>query len=208
MRLICLGSVLFQCTVSWLCLDLVSIYKHLYIMRTGRRSLKFKPSPSSDPLKLTFSSSDPLKLTLFNCLCSSQAHSLPLFLSLFKMSKDTWTPEEVRYFFELYAEERRKGNRTTSMNKIGKQNIIEAFEKRFKKGFLDWSLLKNKYDTSRKNSDPLKLTLFSKTVHVPLKLTLSSSDPLKLTLFSKTVSVPLKLTLYRCSSHFLRCQKM
>ncbi|KAF3497916.1 hypothetical protein DY000_02057972 [Brassica cretica] len=42
----------------------------------------------------------------------------------------------------------------------------------------------------------------------PLKLTLSSSDPLKLTLFSKTVPVPLKLTLYRCSSHFLRWQKM
>ncbi|KAF2618383.1 hypothetical protein F2Q68_00042583 [Brassica cretica] len=42
----------------------------------------------------------------------------------------------------------------------------------------------------------------------PLKLTLSSSDPLKLTLFSKTVPVPLKLTLYRCSSHFLRWQKI
>ncbi|WZZ77822.1 hypothetical protein YC2023_098394 [Brassica napus] len=43
----------------------------------------------------------------------SQAHSLPLFLSLFKMStpKDAnWKPEETRYFFQLYAEERRKGN--------------------------------------------------------------------------------------------------
>ncbi|XP_013601856.1 PREDICTED: uncharacterized protein LOC106309374 [Brassica oleracea var. oleracea] len=45
------------------------------------------------------------------------------------------------------------------MNKIGKQNIIEAFEERFKKGYLDWSVFKNKYDTSRK-----KYTKFRKLV--------------------------------------------
>ncbi|WZZ60283.1 hypothetical protein YC2023_060390 [Brassica napus] len=89
------------------------------------RHSHIKPSPSSGSLKFKPSQSQ----TLFSKALSSQAHSLPLFLSLLKMAKDTWTPEEVRYFFELYAEERRKGNRTTSMNKIGKQNIIEAFEK-------------------------------------------------------------------------------
>ncbi|CDY13969.1 BnaC09g38570D [Brassica napus] len=147
-REICLGSVLFQCIVSGLYLDLVSICKHLYIMRTG--------------LKTT-------RLVELDAL-SSQAHSLPLFLSLFKMAKDvsieleyvygtTWTPEEVMCFFELYAKERRKGNRTTSMNKIGKQNIIEAFEERFKKGYLDWSVFKNKYYTSRK-----KYTKFRKLI--------------------------------------------
>ena len=45
------------------------------------------------------------------------------------------------------------------MNKIGKQNIIEAFEERFKKGYLDWSVFKNKYDTSRK-----KYTKFRKLI--------------------------------------------
>lgn len=79
------------------------------------------------------------------------------------MAKETWTPEEVRYFFELYAEERRKGNRTTSMNKVGKQNIIDAFEKRFKKGFLEWSLLKNKYDTSRKKYVKFRKLIKNKT---------------------------------------------
>ncbi|CAN6979226.1 unnamed protein product, partial [Brassica oleracea var. botrytis] len=50
------------------------------------------------------------------------------------MAKDNWPPEETRFFFQLYAEERKKGNRmSTSMNKIGKQNIIEAFEAKFKK---------------------------------------------------------------------------
>ncbi|XP_033131037.1 uncharacterized protein LOC117126621 [Brassica rapa] len=79
------------------------------------------------------------------------------------MAKETWTPEEVRYFFELYAEERRKGNRTTSMNKVGKQNIIDAFEKRFKKGFLEWPLLKNKYDTSRKKYVKFRKLIKNKT---------------------------------------------
>ncbi|CAN6985207.1 unnamed protein product [Brassica oleracea var. botrytis] len=66
------------------------------------------------------------------------------------MTKDNWPPEETRYFFQLYAEERRKGNRTsTSMNKVGKENIMVAFEDRFKKGYDSWQTFKNKYDTSR-----------------------------------------------------------
>ncbi|KAG5394676.1 hypothetical protein IGI04_024639, partial [Brassica rapa subsp. trilocularis] len=106
-------------------------------------SLKLRPS-----LVRHSSQAHTLQLSLLRRLSSSLSCSLisSAFLSLFKMAKETWTPEEVRYFFELYAEERRKGNRTTSMNKVGKQNIIDAFEKRFKKGFLEWSLLKNKYD--------------------------------------------------------------
>ncbi|RID63783.1 hypothetical protein BRARA_E02757 [Brassica rapa] len=54
-------------------------------------------------------------------------------------SKDNWKPEETRYFFQLYAEERRKGNKVgQQMNKVGKNNIMDAFELRFKKGFSDW----------------------------------------------------------------------
>ncbi|XP_013629810.1 PREDICTED: uncharacterized protein LOC106335752 [Brassica oleracea var. oleracea] len=36
------------------------------------------------------------------------------------------------------------------MNKVGKKNIMEAFEQRFKKNYPDWKPFKNKYDTSRK----------------------------------------------------------
>ncbi|KAF3589544.1 hypothetical protein F2Q69_00029136 [Brassica cretica] len=127
-------------------LSLRDLSLDLFSNASSLRHSHIKPSPSSGSLKFKPSQSQ----TLFSKALSSQAHSLPLFLSLLKMAKDTWPPEEVRYFFELYAEERRKENRTTSMNKIGKQNIIEAFKKRFKKGFLDWCLLRNKYDTSRK----------------------------------------------------------
>ncbi|CAF2059781.1 uncharacterized protein LOC106452591 isoform X2 [Brassica napus] len=67
------------------------------------------------------------------------------------MAKYTWPPEEIRYFFQLYAEERNKGNKVgTSMNKVGQKNIMEAFEQRFKKKFPDWKPFKNKYDTNRK----------------------------------------------------------
>ena len=36
------------------------------------------------------------------------------------------------------------------MNKVGKENIMVAFEDRFKKGYDSWQTFKNKYDTSRK----------------------------------------------------------
>ena len=49
------------------------------------------------------------------------------------------------------------------MNKIGKQNIIEAFEERFKKGYLDWSVFKNKYDTSRKKYTKFRKLIKNKT---------------------------------------------
>ncbi|KAL0696672.1 hypothetical protein Bca4012_063852 [Brassica carinata] len=95
----------------------------------------------------------------------SQAHSLPLFLSLFKMAKDTWTPEKTRYFFQLYAEERKKGNKVgTNMNKVGKKNIMDAFELRFKKGFSDWKTdFKNKYDSSRKKYIKIKMLTQNRT---------------------------------------------
>ncbi|KAF8107449.1 hypothetical protein N665_0121s0003 [Sinapis alba] len=65
------------------------------------------------------------------------------------------------FFFQLYAEDRKKGNKTsTSMNKIGKQNIMEAFEERFKKGCPSWHPYKNKYDTNR-----MKYTKFKKLTH-------------------------------------------
>ena len=35
------------------------------------------------------------------------------------------------------------------MNKVGKENIMVAFEDRFKKGYDSWQTFKNKYDTSR-----------------------------------------------------------
>ncbi|KAG5388572.1 hypothetical protein IGI04_030113, partial [Brassica rapa subsp. trilocularis] len=105
--------------------------------------------------------SDPLKLR------PSQAHSLPLFLSLFKMStsKDNWKPEETRYFFQLYAEERRKGNKVgQQMNKVGKKNIMDAFELRFKKGFSDWKRdYKKKYDSSRKKYIMIRMLTQNRT---------------------------------------------
>ncbi|XP_018464014.2 uncharacterized protein LOC108835231 [Raphanus sativus] len=81
------------------------------------------------------------------------------------MAKDTWTPEETRYFFQLYAEERRKGNKSaTGMNKVGKKNIMDAFELRFKKGFSDWKRdFKNKYDTSRKKYIKIKALTQNRT---------------------------------------------
>ncbi|WZZ78517.1 hypothetical protein YC2023_099089 [Brassica napus] len=82
----------------------------------------------------------------------SQARKLTL-----SMAIDTWKPEETRYFFELYAEERRKGNKAgISMNKVGKANIMEAFEQRFKKNLPDWKPYKSKYDTSRKKYIKIK----------------------------------------------------
>uniref|UniRef100_A0A0D3AU95 Myb/SANT-like domain-containing protein n=1 Tax=Brassica oleracea var. oleracea TaxID=109376 RepID=A0A0D3AU95_BRAOL len=97
----------------------------------------------------------------------SQTHSLLLFLSLFKMStsKDNWKPEETRYFFQLYAEERRKGNKVgQQMNKVGKKNIMDAFELRFKKGFSDWKRdYKNKYDSSRKKYIRIRMLTQNRT---------------------------------------------
>ncbi|KAL0716075.1 hypothetical protein Bca4012_065397 [Brassica carinata] len=81
------------------------------------------------------------------------------------MAKDTWTPEETRYFFQLYAEERKKGNKgATGMNKVGKKNIMDAFELRFKKRFSDWKRdYKNKYDTSRKKYIRIKTLTQNRT---------------------------------------------
>jgi len=49
------------------------------------------------------------------------------------------------------------------MNKIGKQNIIEAFEAKFKKGYDTWPPFKNKYDTSRKRYTKFKKLLQNRT---------------------------------------------
>ncbi|KAF8114417.1 hypothetical protein N665_0038s0041 [Sinapis alba] len=69
------------------------------------------------------------------------------------------------FFFQLYTKERKKGNKTsTSMNKIGKQNIMEAFEERFKKGYPSWQPYKYKYDTNR-----MKYTKFKKLTHNRIK---------------------------------------
>ncbi|KAF2568564.1 hypothetical protein F2Q68_00024193 [Brassica cretica] len=121
-------------------------------------SLTLSTSISSSPkLRLSLSTSSKAlqasSLTLnISCVCVSQA--LPSFVSgsqaqtlsqahsldgeRYKLRPFlvcmTWTPEETRYFFELYAEERRKGNKAgISMNKVGKANIMESFEQRFKK---------------------------------------------------------------------------
>ncbi|KAF8114197.1 hypothetical protein N665_0040s0052 [Sinapis alba] len=42
------------------------------------------------------------------------------------------------------------------MNKVGKQNIMEAFEQRFKKGYPNWQPYKNKYNTSKKKYTKIK----------------------------------------------------
>ncbi|CAN6893250.1 unnamed protein product [Brassica oleracea] len=112
-----------------------------------------------------FKSSSPihqasLTQALPSSLCFwSQARKLTL-----SMAIDTWKPEETRYFFELYAEERRKGNKAgISMNKVGKANIMEAFEQRFKKNLPDWKPYKSKYDTSRKKYIKIKTLTQNRT---------------------------------------------
>ncbi|CAF2105796.1 unnamed protein product, partial [Brassica oleracea] len=80
------------------------------------------------------------------------------------MTIDTWKSEETRYFFGLYAEERRKRNKVgTSMNKVGKTNIMESFEQRFKKNFPDWRPYKSNYDTSRKKYIKIKTLTQNRT---------------------------------------------
>ncbi|XP_022564914.1 uncharacterized protein LOC103854410 isoform X2 [Brassica rapa] len=109
----------------------------------------------------SFSHSSSPKLTLF-LVSGSQAQALSKFT--LSMAIDTWKPEETRYFFELYAEERRKGNKVgTSMNKVGKANIMEAFEQRFKNNFPDWRPYKSKYDTSRKKYIKIKTLAQNRT---------------------------------------------
>lgn len=50
------------------------------------------------------------------------------------------------------------------MNKVGKKNIMDAFELRFKKGFSDWKRdFKNKYDTSRKKYIKIKALTQNRT---------------------------------------------
>ncbi|KAJ0253704.1 Myb/SANT-like domain-containing protein [Hirschfeldia incana] len=49
------------------------------------------------------------------------------------------------------------------MNKVGKQNIMNAFERRFKKKFPDWKAFKNKYDTSRKKYIKVKMLTQNRT---------------------------------------------
>ncbi|KAL0701814.1 hypothetical protein Bca4012_057936 [Brassica carinata] len=50
------------------------------------------------------------------------------------------------------------------MNKVGKKNIMDAFELRFKKGFSDWKRdYKNKYDTCRKKYIRIKTLTQNRT---------------------------------------------
>ncbi|WZZ71056.1 hypothetical protein YC2023_082426 [Brassica napus] len=49
------------------------------------------------------------------------------------------------------------------MNKVGKTNIMEAFEQRFKKNFSDWRPYKSKYDTSRKKYIKIKTLTQNRT---------------------------------------------
>ncbi|CAN7058991.1 unnamed protein product, partial [Brassica oleracea var. botrytis] len=83
---------------------------------------------------------------------SLQARKLTL-----SMAIDTWKPEETRYFFELY------DMAGISMNKVGKANIMEAFEQRFKKNLPDWKPYKSKYDTSRKKYIKIKTLTQNRT---------------------------------------------
>ncbi|CAN6871062.1 unnamed protein product, partial [Brassica oleracea] len=100
----------------------------------------------------------------FTALQVSGSQAQTLSKLTLSMAIDTWKPEETRYFFELYAEERRKGNKVgTSMNKVGKTNIMEAFEQRFKKNFPDWRPYKSKYDTSRKKYIKIKTLTQNRT---------------------------------------------
>ncbi|CAG7910457.1 unnamed protein product [Brassica rapa] len=67
-----------------------------------------------------------------------------------RMADDKWTDEEVRYFFALYADEKKKGNRPRSgMNLAGREFIINKFEEKFGKRWI-WDRFKNKVDISRK----------------------------------------------------------
>ncbi|KAL0649969.1 hypothetical protein Bca4012_092660 [Brassica carinata] len=114
-----------------------------------------------------FKSSSPIhQASLTQALPSSLCFWLsPSLLSQPSLSSlQTWKPEETRYFFELYAEERRKGNKAgISMNKVGKANIMEAFEQRFKKNLPDWKPYKSKYDTSRKKYIKIKTLTQNRT---------------------------------------------
>ncbi|XP_056845621.1 uncharacterized protein LOC108813582 [Raphanus sativus] len=66
------------------------------------------------------------------------------------MADDKWTDEEVRYFFALYADEKKKGNRPRSdINLAGREFIINKFEEKFAKRWI-WDRFKNKVDISRK----------------------------------------------------------
>ncbi|XP_048595387.1 uncharacterized protein LOC106453666 isoform X3 [Brassica napus] len=66
------------------------------------------------------------------------------------MADDKWTDEEVRYFFALYADEKKKGNRPRSgMNLAGREFIVNKFEEKFGKRWI-WDRFKNKVDISRK----------------------------------------------------------
>ena len=49
------------------------------------------------------------------------------------------------------------------MNKVGKANIMEAFEQRFKNNFPDWRPYKSKYDTSRKKYIKIKTLAQNRT---------------------------------------------
>ncbi|CAF1711137.1 unnamed protein product [Brassica napus] len=100
--------------------------------------------------ELNCNSEEPFQLydQVLRCNPGAFEYAIPGF-SIASQAVFNWPPEETRFFFQLYAEERKKGNRTsTSMNKIGKQNIIEAFEAKFKKGYDTWPPFKNKYDTT------------------------------------------------------------
>lgn len=50
------------------------------------------------------------------------------------------------------------------MNKVGKKNIMDAFELRFKKGFFNWKRdYKNKYDSSRKKYIRIRMLTQNRT---------------------------------------------
>jgi len=49
------------------------------------------------------------------------------------------------------------------MNKVGKTNIMESFEQRFKKNFPDWRPYKSNYDTSRKKYIKIKTLTQNRT---------------------------------------------
>ncbi|CAF2156990.1 unnamed protein product [Brassica napus] len=66
------------------------------------------------------------------------------------MAKESWTDEECRYFFTLYADEKKKGNKTRlGMSLTRRDFIINKFEERFGKRHI-WDRFKNKIDISRK----------------------------------------------------------
>lgn len=73
-------------------------------------------------------------------------------------------PKKPDFVFQLYTGERKKGNIMTSMNQTAKHYIMEQFEKKkFKRGYTNWNIFKNKYDNSKKKYTKYRKLMCSRT---------------------------------------------